>query len=93
MNAQNSVPFTIPARSVWRNGIITYVPAHIGWSHRSGPSTASQPALEASCEYCTSQHRESRCPSCGAPRRAKSFNWVKCHEFASNAERLHPELP
>jgi hypothetical protein len=27
--------------------------------------------LESSCEYCHSLHKESRCPSCGAPRRAK----------------------
>jgi hypothetical protein len=37
----------------------------------TGPRTASPTALEVSCEYCTSLHRENRCPSCGAPWKVK----------------------
>lgn len=39
--------------------------------HQS-PRIAPQTASESSCEYCHSLHAMSRCPSCGAPRRAES---------------------
>lgn len=47
------------------------VPVQEPW--RQDFALADMGSPESSCDYCATMHRDSRCPSCGAPKRKKKY--------------------